>query len=242
MNQEIFSHIQIEFDGAGLLSQKLANELRALIISNQLSEGTQLPSERELSEAVKLSRTVVREAINRLKGEGLLKVQPSLGAFVSRPDTNIFETYLRVIDKPESKVIQDAQKLRLTLEPAITRLAAQRATAEHIEQLRQTVEKMDGLLDDGKQFIALDNAFHTILAEASNNRVLLILILSIHDTLDKIRSIILELPRVTQRANHHHRMILQAIQDREPEKAYQAMVDHLNQVQDDIDRILERID
>jgi DNA-binding FadR family transcriptional regulator len=242
MNQDIYSNIQIEFDGAGPLSQKLADKLRALIMSNQLGEGSRLPSERELSEKVKLSRTVVREALNRLKGEGLLKVQPSLRAFVSRPDANIFGTYLRGIDEPKSKIFRDAQKLRLTLEPAITRLAAQRASAEQIEQLRQTVEKMEELLEDGEQFIHLDTAFHTILAEASNNQVLLILTQSIQDTLEKIRSIILASPGVTQRANLHHRMILQAIQDRDPEKADRAMLAHLHQVQGDIDQIPERMD
>lgn len=230
----IFKSIE---DEDGLLSQRVAERVRELIMAGELSEGDRLPSERELGEQLGVSRTVVREAIKLLRAAGLVRVRMGIGSFITMPSRNVLEEPLSHFADPDQKKIQDLIQVRETIEPRIAALAAQYATPDDIARLEQAADDMERNVSDPHEYIVADNTFHNVLAEASQNSIFQLILHSIVDLLQESRRIAVSSPGGANRANYHHRRILEAVKAGDPEAASAAMDEHMRQIQGEIEQM-----
>jgi GntR family transcriptional repressor for pyruvate dehydrogenase complex len=228
---DLFSSLQLE---EGILSHQTAQHIRELVHSGDLKIGDRLPPERELGERLGVSRTVVREAIQILRAEGLVRIRLGVGTFVTGSAPNILEGPMSHLRHSEAKKIQDLLEVRNVIEPAIAALAAEHAKPEHIARMEQAIVDMDVHIADGYRYIERDNHFHIALAEASNNSVYLLLINSIVDLLQENRQLAISVPGAAKRANAFHRRILEAVRAGESKKAFAAMQGHMEQMARDV--------
>jgi DNA-binding FadR family transcriptional regulator len=145
------------------LYRQIADQLAQLIAQGEFPPGSRLPAERELAVSLGVSRTSVREAIISLEMSGLVEVRVGTGIFVvaSRPATP------RQGDAGPGPF--ELLAARSLIEGEIAALAARCATAEDIAALEDSVTRMASGLDDFGRREAEDEAFHRLLAKATGN-------------------------------------------------------------------------
>ncbi len=216
------------------LYEKVVEQIESSILSGQIKAGERLPSERELSDDFGVSRTAIREAIKALSEKGLVEAYPGRGTFVTdatpRAVRNTLSRMMR-IGHPEG--VAHLVEIRELLEPEIAGLAAERVNDEQIAVMKDAVAIMDGSIDNAEVFVEADLDFHLALAEATQNTLVPILIDSVVDLLREHRKRISRVPGGGQRAQFHHRCILDAMIARDPDAARAAMRAHLRQIRED---------
>ena len=109
-----------------------------------------------------------------------------------------------------------------------------------IATMREALASMDASKDDVDAFIAADHTFHLALANGTQNPIIRKLIDSVVDLLHEQRKGIFSVEGGPQRGQNHHRLILAAVVDHDPEAAREAMQAHLQQVSDDSSAALEQ--
>ena len=129
--------------------------------------------------------------------------------------------------------LADIVEIRELLEVEMAMLAAGRATEEHIGKMERAIAIMDENLDNVSEYIMQDHAFHLALAEATQNAVMPLLISSIVDLLQRLRSRTALVDGSLERGQMHHKRILEAIHQRDAAAAQRAMQAHLRQVRRD---------
>ncbi len=143
--------------------------IRDLINFKNLEPGDKLPSERMLSEKFEVSRSNVREAIQKLEFYGLLKSRPQSGTFVANIGVTalngMIEDILR-LDEPDFKSLVET---RILLELKTSRLAAIRRTEEDLVQLKEALEAYKTKVLNGDDAVQEDLLFHLAIAKASGN-------------------------------------------------------------------------
>ncbi len=219
-------------------SHKAVEAIREMIASHGWSEGTKLPSQRDLSLALGFSRSTIREAIATMEAGGQLIIEPSRGVFLSRRDQ------IKMVQSPKAESLPKAQWLglagretqmyqfRLMVEPSVAGLVAQNATDVQLRDLQIMVESMAKAMQEGKleQFSGLDFNFHGQMLEAANN---CFFNLSISPFLDLFH----ESQKLPFRASEdlgetlvEHERIMDALWRRSPEDASIAMRQHVEGV------------
>jgi len=216
------------------LYEQIVHQIEESILKGELSEGSQLPPERELAEQFGVSRTAVREAIKALQEKGLVDAFPGRGTFVTNGTSNSMRRSLdRIMKSGETDGWAYLVEVREILEPEIAALAAARADYEDLAALREALDVMDNAERDSDVFIEADLDFHLALAEAAANPIVLSLIDSIVGLLREQRSRIFRVAGGPTRGQHYHRSILEAIERHDPQGARAAMQAHLWQVRED---------
>lgn len=216
------------------LYEQIVQQIEDSILNGDLSEGSQLPAERDLARQFGVSRTAVREAIKALQEKGLVDAFPGRGTFVTNGTSNSMRRYLdRLIKSGEPDGWAHVVEMREILEPEIAALAAVRASDQDLATMREAVEVMDSASRDSDAYIEADLDFHLALAEAAANPIVLSLIDSIVGLLREQRLRIFRIGGGPQRGQYHHRRILEAIQRHDAPGARGAMQAHLSQVRED---------
>ena len=151
------------------VQNKIISQIRDLINFKNLEPGDKLPSERMLSEKFEVSRSSVREAIQRLEFYGLLKSIPQSGTFVANIGViamnGMIEDILR-LDEPDFKSLVET---RILLELKTSRLAAIRRTKEDLVQLEEALQAYKTKVLNGDDAVQEDLLFHLAIAKASGN-------------------------------------------------------------------------
>lgn len=214
------------------LSTVVAESLKEKIHAGTLQPGAQLATEAELCAAYDVSRTVVREAVARLRSEGLVIPQQGRGMFVSEApmprNFSIPDEALATL--PETIALLE---LRLSVEVEAAGLCAERRTDAEADALRALMEQVDAPHEDPASVqIHYDYDFHLAIAKATRNEF-------IHGFLDYLRPIIVPHYRLGHvvaselrdayyaRIHAEHRRIVDAIERRDGRAARQAMRKHL---------------
>lgn len=151
------------------LQKKIISKIRDLINYKNLEPGDKLPSERTLSEKFEVSRSVIRESIQKLEFYGLLRSIPQSGTFVANIGViamnGMIEDILR-LDEPEFKSLVET---RILLELKTARLAALRRTEEDLKSLKETLDAYIERVLNGEDAVQEDLLFHLAIAKASKN-------------------------------------------------------------------------
>ncbi len=149
------------------LAQRVVTGLKGKILSGELAPGTKLPSEAELIEEYAVSRTVVREAVTRLRAEGLVETFQGRGSFVlAVPEPSPFALEASAIRS--SHDVLSMVDFRLGVECEAAALAAARITPAAAEQVRAALEAFRTAGAEGA--VEADFAFHRAVAAATGNR------------------------------------------------------------------------
>lgn len=154
------------------LSDEVAVQLERWITEQQLSSGTQLPTEKVLCERFGVSRAVIREAIARLKADGCVTTRQGSGAFVAaRPGQGSFRLVRDLEHSPPilSGQMADIFELRYLVETGAAQRAALRRTAEDLDRMRDVLARMDDALAATADAVGDDDAFHIAIAAATHN-------------------------------------------------------------------------
>ena len=150
------------------LTDRLASELLRRIDEGQLLANHQLPTESQLSEQFGVSRTVVREAVSRLKSMGRLVSRQGSGVFVAPPDGARALAFDPSVLGSLEAVLQVVE-VRRVLEGEVCALAAERITAAKARQIRQALERLLAAVEQGQDGVEEDLAFHRSIARAADN-------------------------------------------------------------------------
>lgn len=213
------------------LSEQLADALAAEIRAGRLSAGQKLPTEAALVERFKVSRTVVREALSRLKSLGLLDSRQGSGVYVR--EANEFAPLQ--FDPRHARSLQAVTQMvevRRALEAEAAELAASRRSAADLKRIKAAIAALEKAVRAGGDGVAQDVAFHRAIAQASGNPFILA-------TLAYLAQYLHEATRVT-RANEarrndlaeevraEHAKIVDAIEARDPARARLAAAAHMH--------------
>ena len=151
------------------LQNEIISKIRDLINYKNLEPGDKLPSERKLSEKFEVSRSNVREAIQKLEFYGILKSKPQSGTFIADIGqvamNGMIEDILR-LKEPDFKSLVET---RILLDLKTVRLAAQRRTKEDLKQMQYALEAYSEKVLKGEDAVQEDLLFHLAIAEASGN-------------------------------------------------------------------------
>jgi GntR family transcriptional repressor for pyruvate dehydrogenase complex len=223
------------------LYERIAAVIRERIATGQLIVGERLPTERTIATHYGVSRNVVREAVRALVQEGLVDVRQGSGTYVTNKTSRAFRDFgeiaLTIADP--SRIFMHLTEVRQMVEPSAAALAAERATAEDIATLRRDVRIMDRASEDVQAFIAADQRFHSMIARATGNELVPLILHPIVGLLDEQRRKLFFIEHSASRAQDFHRKILAAIEGRNGRAAFAAMRAHLEQVSGDISRLMK---
>ena len=148
-----------------------AERILEYIVKERLTPGTRLPTEKDLADAVEMSRTVVREAVKILSAVGRLSVQKGRGIYVADSEgTHWQESFSRFLPA-DLRQVDEMFEFRRHIETATARLAAQRATPAQVKAIREAAARsIEAALDsDIEAFTQADEAFHCAVGAAATN-------------------------------------------------------------------------
>ena len=209
----------------------IISQIRELISSGKIKPGEKLPPERKLAEHLGVSRSQIREAINKLQFYGIVKVQPQSGTTVTGIGIVALEGLITDILKLEKVDFKSLIDTRILLEKEAARLAARNRTADDLVQLSNALNQYEDKLLQTNDAVEEDLLFHIKIAEAGKNTVLKSLMIII--TPDIVKNFIQY--KVCSDTNNkktieEHRQILEMISNQDEEGAEKAMESHLSDI------------
>ncbi len=213
-----------------LLSQTVESAIEAAIRSGEYEVGEKLPSEMELGAQFGVSRTVMREALRMLSARGLLRIEKGRGIFASRISADSvatpMELYLHMHSGPDHAIhVVGARQL---IEPPIAAQAALHHTEDDAAKLRANVAELATAKKDRELMSSLDMSFHLLIAEAAHNPMLPLFIRPIQMLMPAIKAdVYAAIGDAHDAAVYWHTRIMEAILDRDPERAEAEMQGHL---------------
>lgn len=213
------------------VSTQIAEQIRSSILNGDFTPGDKLPPERELAEMFGVSRPSVREAINALASSGLVESFQGGGTVVKSLMESAAGNPLSELIRIEGERALDVIEVRMGIETWTAWYAAQRALPEDIAKLENIIDEMGRNLAGLKPSENLDANFHTVIARATRNVVWLHLMQSIFDAMKEFQRNVWRAVYLTETDHRmlfgHHRAIFEAIRERDPERAREAMLKHL---------------
>jgi GntR family transcriptional regulator, transcriptional repressor for pyruvate dehydrogenase complex len=214
--------------------EDIVQQIRTLIEEGKLKRNDHLPSERDLSEAFRVSRTTVREAIRTLESMKLLQSRQGDGTYVLASSEESLIQPLAVALFNEKDDIRDIFYIRKIIEPHVAELAAENATPQDIEEMERILKQQEESIGHGENIIETDSAFHNLMVKATTNRVMERLIVVLIDLLKQSREKYLTEDENDERAKRslegHHR-VLSAIKKGDGDTARKSMLQHLEDIE-----------
>ena len=195
------------------LRGKVYDRIREDILNGVYKEHEEL-KEATLGKMMDVSRTPVREALRQLELEGLVEIIPNKGARV----TGITK-----------KDIEDIYQIRYLLEGLSARWATEHVTEELIDKMEETLYLTEFHAKKGNfmQVFELDSQFHELMYAASGSKMLNHILSDFHMYVTRMRKSILSSDSRSKNSTEEHRAILEAIKERDPDKAQQCAHDHV---------------
>ncbi len=208
------------------LSDDIVGQITDLISRGVLQPGDRLPPERELCKQFGVGRTSLREALRSLTVMGILDVRLGEGTFVSDNQDKYLEKTLEWGLLLDPKVVEDLIETRLMLESQNAFLAAERSTAEDLEEIERAVRGMGNSLHSTKGYLEFDLKFHLAIARATRNKILYQLLSMTRGYLQEwIKKALSR--RQAELSLREHEKILEALRNSDAQQARSAMTAHI---------------
>ena len=215
-------------------TERVGEMLRQRISGGEFAVGDRLPREQDLCETYSVSRTVIREALVRLKADGLVEARHGVGFFVTAPERPAAPGDFLAGDFDRTSSILEALELRRGVEIEAAGLAAERRSPAQEARIVEAYRRLKSALEEDVAASAeADLDLHRAIAEATNNpffpefldlvveRTLSRTVVAVHGG-DEARKL-----NQTENLLDEHRQIVEAIRDRKPEEARKSMRRHL---------------
>jgi len=197
----------------GSLRNKVFIKLQNDILNGIYEPGDSL-IETKLSEELGVSRTPIREALRQLELEGLVQYIPNKGV---------------IVKGISQKDIQDIYTIRMLIEGLAARWAAEKITPQELEELKEAVELEEFYTarNDSSHLMHFDSRFHDIIFKASKSKPLMQILSNFHHYVQRARSISMNSPERAAAMLEEHKAILQAIIERDADKAEKLTTEHV---------------
>lgn len=218
------------------ISDEVYKQIVSLISNGQLQPGDKIPSERELSAELGISRQSIREALNRAEVMGLIEVRQGEGSFILSSIKGALKPPLTVIIEKEAERIFDFLEIRKLVEGWCAERAALEATAEELKEMKEILGKMKKVVSKDKQWEELDLKLHLFIAKATHN----IIAVHIMDALKANFNLFFKFTKSMPSSERldvlwqHHNEIIDAIARKDSNMAKHKVVNHLNFIEEKI--------
>jgi len=209
----------------------VVNHIRSLMEDGSLQPGDKIPAEREFARALKISRASLRAGIGYLAAMGVMKVRHGVGTFVADGPPEFGKASLSLMGILHGFQSWQMFEARLILESHLAELAAERGREEHHTALAEEVAEMFAAMENPMEYLIHDVIFHRIIAQASGNPILAVLMETITSALYDNRRKTVEYSRDLRESAEMHREIYRAIRARKPFEARKLMEEHLRAAQ-----------
>lgn len=212
------------------LTKQATEALRSLILRENLAPGHQLPSERELSEVLLVSRNIVREALSALAAEGLVSREVGKGTFVRQVEREVTYDPLRLTVERNGTTSHARREARLALEMGALEFVVARITDTELDALDGILAAHAARLANGETAIKEDIDFHLALLKATRNPILMDMSPLV---IDGLREAFVDDPRGMYRGSQDdlrgHRALVYALRRRDLDLARRVLYIHSTQ-------------
>jgi DNA-binding FadR family transcriptional regulator len=210
--------------------EQIAGKLAAMIRSGLLRVGDELPSERDLSGTLEVSRETVRSAIQTLAAVGMLEISQGARTRVTRAEGYPFVKDGADPDKIGRYSAEEVFNARKLVELSVIRNAAEKIGSADLDRLRRLVEAQGEMADDPVRFQISDVEFHQLIYRAGGNRLLESFLGDVYDYALDFRRKALLLPGAVAASWRDHQRVFKALETRDGDAAAAAMERHLLRV------------
>ncbi|WP_429579745.1 GntR family transcriptional regulator [Paraburkholderia youngii] len=201
---------------APLTNEEIYGRIQKAVLEHRLAPGTKLIEER-LAEVSGVSRTKIREVLNKLAHEGLVELVPNRGAFIASPSV---------------QQARDVFVTRRMIEPEMARLLSRTATSAQVRALRRHVRQESDARrrNDRPAIIRLSGEFHVLIAEMIGNEILLRMMRELAP-LTCLVITLYDKPNAPACPHHEHSDLIDAIEAHDEAKAAACMLQHLQHIE-----------
>ncbi len=205
------------------LHEEIANNLREMIMSGELREGDKI-KENEFCELMDISKTPLREALRVLSAEGLIRLVPNRGSYVTTP------TF---------KEIKEMFDVMSVLEGVCARTAAEKMSNIDYEKLKKIHLQLEEnfRLKDQKHYIRNNNKYHSFVQELAGNKTLNQIVNGLRQKILLYRYKSLNLSGRFEQSIQEHRDLLEAFRKRDAEKAELLMKSHMKKQSEALEKL-----
>lgn len=214
------------------ISQNLFKNFKDIIMSQKLPSGYMMPNENLTSEILGVGRSTLREAYTALEVFGFIRRSKG-GTYINElSEIMSMAPFSMTVSNSD---VADLLEFRYMLEGEIASYAAKRATTEDKEKLEICFINMQKYRNDIEAFVDYDQMFHTLVADASHNQLLVNTLLASKGCIDKgvrtaLRNSLTENPKAIEVTLNFHEKILYAIQKGDHQTAQSAMHEHISYI------------
>lgn len=208
---------------------QVARKLEQFIVE-ELKPGDKLPSERELAQSCKVSRSSIRDAIRRLELMGLVEPRQGAGTIVCQRTPDALVNPLTAILMRQRKYVAELLDVRLMIEPAIAARAAEHITPEQLARVEEILRRQVEKVARHESAIEEDSQLHYAVAEAASNSVLLHVLDVLMDLLRESRERNMQVEGRPEKSVEGHKRIFTALCRGDAKAAEAAMRRHLDEV------------
>jgi GntR family transcriptional regulator, transcriptional repressor for pyruvate dehydrogenase complex len=215
-------------------------KIKALITDGVFPPGSRLPPERDLCLRLSVSRPTLREAIRSLDMMGVLQSRQGAGTYVTDLAAITLAEPLRFMIGLNSSSLVELADVRRLLESGAAERAAGLITRDELAELRETIDELHEHSMEPARFAELDMRFHRVIHIAAHNGLLLALLDGMSGLAERSRTITGRQPGVVEASLRAHERIYEALLARDRSGARDAMIEHLDDVRNALDRALEQ--
>ena len=212
---------KLKMENYELLSQKTYHILKRAIVRGDLAPNSKLVLT-EIAKSLEISNTPIREAINKLASEGLVKVIPNKGIIVKEINIDDFKEILQI---------------RAFLDGLIAKLASEKITDEEIDEMMGVIHEMEYTVkrDDRLNYNDLDIQFHDFLLNITGNNKLKEIYNNLINQSNRFRLRTLKIPDRMGKSLKEHKEIALKIKERNTDEANRVSQEHIENISKSIE-------
>jgi GntR family transcriptional repressor for pyruvate dehydrogenase complex len=204
----------------------LVRRFQEMLRDGLLRQGSRLPPERDLAAHFNVARSSLRQALKVLEVMGVITQKVGDGSYLNTDSSAILAVPMEFLFLLDDTSVGELTELRLLIEPGLARLAAERATADDIALLRQSIHDFESSGGDNLRIVSSDLLFHRAIFQASKNGPATSVFHSIHRAMAKMILVTSQLVDL-EHTLAFHKPIMQAIERRDGNRAARLMAEHL---------------
>ena len=221
-------------------SMHIVNQVRQAILSGKLQPGHRLPSEKELLLQFGVSKHTLREALRALESMGFIEIKQGAGGgpVICEIDMENTRNMIASFLYFKNVSVPHLCEVRKIFEPYLARLAAERCTPEDIEKLKSMTDVYRKSLKRKKPVIRDEVNFHVVLADASGNPVMALILDFVNNLLKDLKARLKPGLEFSEKVLAAHESILEAIEARDGQEAADRMYRHICEVEEGLAELL----
>ncbi len=224
------------------LAESVIEEIKRMIDCGELKEGDKLPNQLEFAAQLGVSRPSLREALHTLTLIGAIDQRPGLGTVIKSVNPTLWAEQLSPPLVSDVQASLELVEARRCIEVSVVKLAVKNATTKDIRNMEKLIQNMTKALkkDRTKEYSELDMKFHHNIADASYNRYMVHMFVTIRGLMEQfIREIFTVIPGLLERSLKFHIGIYEGIKENNSAKAVSNMKNHIFDIEKALRRFYE---